>query len=283
LDEHFSQRAELRAYFERCATRHGVRPHIRFRTEVDSLRWDEGRVCWQVRLRTADGETEQPRAQLGDDDALLAQATPSYPPFGKRMLQEDRLWLRTLRRENVDLVIDAIERITPSVVVARGGGEHPLDVLVSATAFRANRFLWPMEVTGRDGVDLRGHGGDDPRAYLGITVPGFPNLFCLYGPGTNLAHAGSMIFHSEFQVRWVMGCLAPLGQRKARILECRSEVCDAFDERLQVRMQELVWSHPGMDSWYENRRGRATTTSAWRLVDYWRWTRSPDLADFHLW
>ena len=80
-------------------------------------------------------------------------------------------------------------------------------MIVFATGFHANRFLWPMEIVGRDGVTLRERWGEEPRAYLGITVPGFPNLFCLYGPGTNLAHAGSIIFHSECQVRYVMGCL----------------------------------------------------------------------------
>lgn len=435
--EYYSGRDELFAYFERCATRYGVRPRIRFRTTVEALHWDEGgagrRPGWEVRLRTPEGEetlrapvvvsavgqlnrpklpdiegrerfagpafhsarwehehalagrrigvvgtgasalqivpelarvaghlsvfqrspcwvSPNPRyhrpvhddtkwllkhvpyyarwyrfllfwpasdglfpslvidpdwphpdrsvnatnervreafvanlrAHLGGDEALLAKLTPTYPPFGKRMLQDDGSWLRALARENVSLVTEAIERITPAGIVTRDGKEHPLDVLVFATGFHANRFLWPMEVVGRDGLDLRAHWGEDPQAYLGITVPGFPNLFCLYGPGTNLAHAGSIIFHAECQVRYVMGCLAALAARDAQVLECRADVCEAFNERLQERMRTMVWSHPGMDSWYKNRFGRVTTTSPWRLVEYWDWTRTPDPADFVL-
>ena len=121
--------------------------------------------------------------------------TPTYPPFGKRMLQDNGTWLATLQRDNVELVTDPIAAIAPDGVRCAGGGEHPVDVIVYATGFHANRFLWPMEIVGRDGVTLRERWGDEPRAYLGITVPSFPNLFCLYGPGTNLAHASIIIFH----------------------------------------------------------------------------------------
>jgi 4-hydroxyacetophenone monooxygenase len=155
-------------------------------------------------------------------------------------------------------------------------------VIVYATGFHANRFLWPMEIVGRDGVTLRERWGDEPRAYLGITVPSFPNLFCLYGPGTNLAHAGSIIFHSECQVRYVMGCLAELLRGDCSAMECRQDVHDAFAARFDARHATLVWSHPGMSNWYKNARGRVVNTSPWRLVDYWGWTRTPDLADYEL-
>jgi 4-hydroxyacetophenone monooxygenase len=139
-----------------------------------------------------------------------------------------------------------------------------------------------MELEGRGGERLRERFGEEPRAYLGITVPRFPNLFMLYGPATNLAHAGSIIFHSECQVRYVMGCLKALIENKRRALECREDVHDAFNARLDARLAQLVWSHPGMNSWYKNGRGKVTTTSPWRLVDYWRWTREPELGDYHV-
>ena len=220
--------------------------------------------------------------QIGDDTELLAKVTPTYPPFGKRMLQDNGSWLAALKRENVDLVTDGIAGITRDAVRCTDGSEHAVDVIVFATGFHANRFLWPMEVTGRGGVSLRAQWGDEPRAYLGITVPSFPNLFCLYGPGTNLAHAGSIIFHSECQVRYVMGCLAALLQNGHGTMECRQDVHDAYNARFDARHRTLVWSHPGMGSWYKNAAGRVTTTSPWRLVDYWGWTKAPDLGDFVL-
>jgi 4-hydroxyacetophenone monooxygenase len=139
-----------------------------------------------------------------------------------------------------------------------------------------------MEIRGAGGVSLREVWGEDPRAYLGITVPGFPNLFCLYGPGTNLAHAGSIIFHAECQVRYAMGCLRALLEGGRSAMDVRKEVADAYAERFDREHAGLVWSHPGMTSWYKNAAGRVTTTSPWRLVDYWRWTRAPDLADYAL-
>jgi 4-hydroxyacetophenone monooxygenase len=220
--------------------------------------------------------------QIGDDAELLAKVVPSYPPFGKRMLQDNGSWLAALKRPNVELVTAGIREITPRGIICEDGSEHEVDLIVFATGFHANRFLWPMDVVGRDGLRLADAWGDDPKAYLGISVPGFPNLFCLYGPGTNLAHAGSIIFHSECQVRYAMGCLKALLERGAAAMECRPEVCDAFNRRLDETMSRMVWSHPGMDSWYKNRKGRVTTTSPWRLLDYWRWTREPDLSDYEV-
>jgi 4-hydroxyacetophenone monooxygenase len=221
-------------------------------------------------------------AQLEGRPDLLAKVVPDYPPFGKRILQDDGTWLAALRRENVELVTAGIREITEDAVVDEEGRAHPADVIVYATGFHANRFLWPMEIVGRGGRLLSERFGEEPRAYLGITVPGFPNLFCLYGPATNLAHAGSIIFHSECQVRYAMGCVKALVENGWRALDCREDVHDAFNARLDAALAKLVWSHPGMNSWYKNRRGKVTTTSPWRLVDYWRWTREPDLADYHV-
>ncbi len=220
--------------------------------------------------------------QIGDDAELLAKVTPTYPPFGKRMLQDNGSWLAALKRENVELVTERIAEITRDGVSCVDGSQRTVDVIVFATGFHANRFLWPMEIVGRDGVSLREHWGEEPRAYLGITIPKFPNLFCLYGPGTNLAHAGSIIFHSECQVRYVKGCLGALLRNGHAAMECRQDVHDAYNARFDARHATLVWSHPGMGSWYKNAAGRVTTTSPWLLVDYWRWTKEPDLADFLL-
>jgi 4-hydroxyacetophenone monooxygenase len=216
------------------------------------------------------------------DPELLEKVVPRYPPFVKRMLQDNGSWLQALQRENVELVTDPIAEIAPDAIVCRDGTRHPVDAIVFATGFHASRFLWPMQITGRGGVELGRLWGEDPKAYLGVTVPGFPNLFCLYGPGTNLAHAGSIIFHSECQVRYVMGCLEALLERGQRAMECKPKVCDGFQQRLEERLAQLVWSHPGSGSWYKNSEGRVVTTSPWRLVDYWRWTREPDLADYDL-
>lgn len=221
-------------------------------------------------------------SQVGDDTELLAKVMPDYPPFGKRMLQDNGSWLTTMKRDNVDLVTNGIERITEHSIVCSDGSEHEVDVIVFATGFHADKFLWPMAFEGGGGQNLGELWGDDPKAYMGITVPGFPNLFCLYGPATNLAHAGSIIFHSECQVRYAMGCIKALLETGQKAMDCKVEVNEAFNKKLDEVLETMVWSLPMMNNWYKNSKGRVTATSPWRLLDYWQWTRKPDLSDYDM-
>jgi 4-hydroxyacetophenone monooxygenase len=221
------------------------------------------------------------KEQVRGDEELLAKVIPDYVCLGKRTLQDNGSWLRALQRDDVELVTDPIAEIREDGVACESGAVHPVDLIVYATGFHANRFLWPMEITGRRGVKLAEQWGDSPTAYLGITVPGFPNLFCLYGPGTNLAHGGSLVFHAECQVGYVLGCLRALLEGGRAAMECRREVHDEYNARLAEALSRMVWSHPSIrSSWYRNREGRVTVLSPWRLVDYWRWTKEPRLEDF---
>ncbi len=221
--------------------------------------------------------------QIGDDETLLAKVIPDYVCLGKRTLQDNGSWLGALVRDNVDLITDPIDEITPAGIIGADGVERPFDVIIYATGFHANRYLWPMEIIGRGGVSLAEQWGERPTAYLGITVPNFPNLFCMYGPATNLAHGGSLVFHSECQIRYIMGCLGALLAGGHRSIECRLEVHDEYNERLQAELDTMVWSHPSIrSSWYRNSEGRIYILSPWRLVDYWSWTRAPELDDFLL-
>jgi 4-hydroxyacetophenone monooxygenase len=220
------------------------------------------------------------QSQVGDDPALFAKVLPDYPVMGKRMLQDNGSWLKALRQPNVQLVTEAVTTIDATGIVTRDG-HVPLDVIVWATGFHATEFLSGLQITGRGGLELRSFWGTQARAYLGITIPKFPNLFCLYGPATNLAHAGSIIFHSECQVRYVMSCLKTLVEKDAKSMECQQSVYDGYVQRLVDELAGLVWSHPKAGSWYRNSEGRVITTSPWRLADYWRWTQSVNLADYH--
>ena len=155
------------------------------------------------------------------------------------------------------------------------------DIIVFATGFHANKFLWPMEIVGRQGIKLNEQWGEDPAAYLGITVPNFPNLFCLYGPGTNLAFGGSLIFHSECEVRYALSAIKALLQTGNKAMEVRQTVHDDFQERLQSELSDMVWSHPSVkNSWYQNDSGKVTVLSPWRLRDFWEWTKAVSAADY---
>jgi 4-hydroxyacetophenone monooxygenase len=225
--------------------------------------------------------TEWITSQVGDDPELLAKVVPDYPATGKRTLQDNGSWLRTLVRDDVDLVRTPIARIEPDAVVTEDGVRHPVDVIAYATGFQATKVLWPMSIVGRDGEALAERWGERPAAYLGITVPGFPNFFCMYGPGTNLASGGSLIFHSECQMRYITGCLEQLIEGGHRSMEPRPDKTDDWVQRTQAEMSKMVWAQPSIKhSFYKNAYGEIYTLSPWRLVDYWTWTREPDPDDF---
>ncbi len=213
------------------------------------------------------------RKELDGDETLLAKVVPPYPPYGKRMLRDNH-WFRMLKRPSVDLVTEGVKEITEDAIVTADGSVHPVDVIIMATGFQASKMLFPMQITGRDGLTIREiWGDDDPRAYLGITVPGFPNLFLIYGPNTNLAHGGSIIFHTECQVRYIAQALRDMIENDQAAIEVRPEVHDAYNIRLDEACRGMVWAHPGVTSWYKNKHNRVTVTSPWTLLDYWKLTR----------
>lgn len=227
--------------------------------------------------------TEWITSQLPDDPDLQAKVIPDYPATGKRTLQDNGSWLRTLTRDNVELVRGAVARIDHDAVVAADGTRHHADVLIYATGFRVNDMLSSLSIKGRNGIELHDFWGSRPAAYLGMTVPGFPNFFCLYGPGTNLASGGSLIFHSECEIRYIMGCLDLLVASGSRRMEPRQDRYDDWYRRCQEELATLVWSHPAIKhSFYKDDAGLVHSLSPWRLVDYWTWTRTPDAADYIL-
>ena len=207
------------------------------------------------------------RSELGGDETLLAKVTPKFPPYGKRMLRDGN-WFRTLTRDNVELVTTGVERITATGVVDKDGIEHPADVIILATGFKAQAPLFPMQIVGTQG-SIRDHWGEDnPRAHLGVTVPHFPNFFILYGPNTNGGHGGSAVFNSECQVRYTMLALRELIERGAASLDVREEPFEEYNRLVDAEHAQLVWTHPGVNNWYRNKAGRVVTNSPWRLSHY---------------
>jgi 4-hydroxyacetophenone monooxygenase len=220
-------------------------------------------------------------AQLDGAPELLEQVVPRYPVGAKRMLRDDGLWLATLRRDDVELVTEPIEEITPSGVCTRDGAERPFDVLLYGTGFTAQDFLAPMEIVGRDGQDLRAWWAGEPRAHLGLTVPGFPNLFCMYGPNTNLVVQGGSITHlAECQARYVTDAVRLLATRGAVSMELRPEVYVRSGEEIDRANARQVWGWSAVSSWYKNAAGRVTQSWPFLSSDYWQRTRRVACDDY---
>jgi cation diffusion facilitator CzcD-associated flavoprotein CzcO len=211
------------------------------------------------------------------DPALRAVLTPDYPVGCKRILISDDYY-QALVRPNVAVETQPIERITRDAVVTRDGRAHRADSLIFATGFQTTSFLAPIQIEGRDGRKLEEVWRDGAEAYLGMAVSGFPNLFLLYGPNTNLGH-NSIIFMIECQVNYVLRCLRELLGRDLHWLDVRPEAQERFNAELQGDLQKTAWA-AGCHSWYKTESGKVTNNWSGFTLDYWWRTRRPDFSAF---
>jgi cation diffusion facilitator CzcD-associated flavoprotein CzcO len=157
---------------------------------------------------------------------------------------------------------------------------HPLDVLVYATGFETTGWHWPLEVRGRAGL-LSEAWKDGPEAYLGITVSGFPNLFMLYGPNTNLGH-NSITFMLERQSEYITQALVQIEQRKLCAIEPTRQAQDRFNRELQDALATRTWADPSCSSWYKTAAGRNTQNWSSHTRDYAAATKVINFDDYVL-
>ncbi len=207
--------------------------------------------------------------QAIEDPQLRAKVTPRDEIGCKRLMLTDE-WYPTLRKPNVELITDPIAEITPSGVRLEDGSERPADVLVLATGFRSHGFVAPMEVLGAGGRTLAEEWAEVPQAYLGMSVPGFPNMFLLYGPNTN-GGTGSVIYTIEAGVDHVIAALEQLDRSHARSIEVRRQAAEAFNRELRATLAETVW-HTGCTSWYVDENGNDPSQWPWLWSTYRRRT-----------
>lgn len=218
--------------------------------------------------------------KLGDRPDLLPASTPGYPPFGKRMLL-DNGWFDTLHKPNVSLLTGAVQSFTPDGVVLADGTSVPADTVVLCTGFHARQLIQPLNVEGTDSTRLKNLWGDDNAfAYLGMTVPKFPNMFIMYGPNTNPGHGGSYIFLAECQARYIIQAMLHWSDSGALYQDVREDVHDDYNQAVDTQHAGMVWSHQGMTTYYRNAVGRVVATLPWRIVDYWEKTKTFNPRDY---
>jgi cation diffusion facilitator CzcD-associated flavoprotein CzcO len=213
------------------------------------------------------------------DPVLRAALTPDYPIGCKRILVSNDFY-PALQRDDVELVTRSIDHVTPTAIVTTDGVEHELDVIVLATGYRATDYLHGVEVRGRDGLSLHEQWAEDPRAYLGMAVPGFPNFFVFYGPNTNQA-GNSILLVLEAEARYVVRAVQEMERGSIDVLEVKASVTDRYNRELDAALDGTVWV-AGCHNYFRSPSGRVTTQLPHRSSWYVQRTRRVDLDDYEL-
>jgi cation diffusion facilitator CzcD-associated flavoprotein CzcO len=213
------------------------------------------------------------------DPELRRRLTPDYAVGCKRILLSND-WYKALAAPNVDLVTSGISEVREASVVDGDGAEHQLDTIVFATGFAPTDPPIARRLRGRAGDTLSETWRGSPEAYLGTTVSGFPNLFLLYGPNTNLGHS-SIVYILESQMNYVMSALESMDAHGAATVDVHPEVQEAFNEEMQERLRDSVWNS-GCTNWYLDANGRNSIQWPGFTYEYRRRTRRFDAADYRL-
>lgn len=211
--------------------------------------------------------------QYQDRPDLLEKMTPDYPPTSKRMLRDNGVWAAMLKMPHVELNTTGIEAFTPEGILTKDGVLHAVDVVICATGFKASDFLAPMKITGTGGRELHRDCWDgDCRAYLGISVPDFPNLFMTGGPNTAVVINGSAIFSSECQVEYSLRAIRYLLETGNKALDCKQAPFVDYNKWIDAGNLKRSWGSPRGNGWYKNKKGRASQTWPYGMLDYWNLT-----------
>lgn len=226
--------------------------------------------------------TEYLRTQAGDRTDLFEKVLPDYPPGAKRIVRDDGTWLRTLKQDNVDLLTDAVVRVDEHGVWTRSGDYFEVDAIVFGTGFAAADFLTPMRVTGTGGKDLHRTWGIDACAYMGLTLPDFPNLFCMYGPNTNLVLHGNLVFFMECQAAYIADALRLLLETGSAAMDLRAETFQNYRAEVTEASALRAWGWSKTHSWYMNAEGRSTIMWPLTAQRYFDGTASVRPEDYRL-
>ena len=213
------------------------------------------------------------KGQAGGDPFLEKALTPNFQISGKRSLRDNGVWAGTLKQDHVSLNTDGIKEITPTGVTMEDGTHHEFDVLIFGTGFKAQDFLFPMTVKGRGGVDLHEQWDGDARAYKGVTVPGFPNLYLMYGPNTNIVVNASIVFFSESETHYMVELMKHMERNGMHAADVTKAAHDAYNEIIDAVNAEMPWGYAEANSWYRNANGRVAQNWPLRLIDFWNQSR----------
>jgi 4-hydroxyacetophenone monooxygenase len=212
---------------------------------------------------------------------LIEKCIPDYPPLTKRFIL-DNGWYDALLRDNVELVTDPIDHIVEDGIVTESGRKIEVDAIIFATGYLPNAFLQPMDIKGRGGITPQEiWKKDGARAYWGVTVPGLPNFFMIYGPGTNGKISGPVPW-GEMQLRYALESFKVLIEKGRKFLDVKKSAYDTFNVELDKELDKTIWLDKRQKSYYTNEFGRSATNAPWKVSQFYKAWRRPDLNDYDL-
>ncbi len=273
MDFVYSERA--RGFFSRPRARRLDRASIQAFQELGAAAMTS--QPWLLTLFRTIGR-RQIEAAISDPE-LRRKVTPTDEVGCKRIMLTDE-WYPALAKPNVELVTERIETVTATGVRDATGVEREADALILATGFASHDFVAPMEIAGSGGRALAEEWGEVPRAYLGLTVPDFPNMFLLYGPNTN-GGTGSVVNTLECGIGHVLAALRELDRAEAARIEVRRDAAERFDRELRAALAETVW-HSGCSNWYVDENGNDPSNWPWAWSTYRRRTRELEPGAYQL-
>ena len=224
--------------------------------------------------------TDYMHSVIGERPDLIAKMLPNYPPLVRRLVV-DNGFFEMLKRENVELVTDGIDRINKTGILTKDGKQRDFDVIVLGAGFKCSQYLWPVNYVGRNGMTLqKAWKKDGARSYLGISMPHYPNLFTLYGPN-HQPRGGSLFSYGEVWARYAVACIAGMIERDVPAMEVKHDIFDKYQEKLDAQTSKLIWESAG-SSYYVNEHGRQAVNMPWTTAEYHKMIAWPNFDDFNL-
>jgi 4-hydroxyacetophenone monooxygenase len=251
--------------------------HLRKNMHIDPA-FDDPHTRSARNKKTRDARIAFIESKLGSRPDLVAKMIPKSPPMSTRHVFVDKKYsiYDALMLDNVSLVTDPIARITPRGVQLENGREIAVDIIVYATGFKANDFLWPMEVHGRGGRSIEDlWAKDGARGYLTTMMPGFPNFFMIYGPNSNNWSGLQIIDFEELVIRFAVGCIAGLIAEKKRTVDVSDDAYWRYAAEVDRGEAKMLYSDSRVTTYYKNAFGRSAANNPIDIRSIWRWTRNP--------
>ena len=218
------------------------------------------------------GCLESLAVQTGDRRDLLEKLTPSYAPGTKRMVRDNGAYVSALKQPNAHLIIEKMVRFTETGFETADGVNHELDIVIYATGYKATEFLAPIEIVGVGGERLHDRWKDGSSAYLGVSIPGFPNLFQLAGPNSSTVVNGNAINSMECTLEYTLHALEYMLRHSVKQIDVRPDVLEDFVSAVDAENRECAWGDSRVETWYRNKNGRAIVPWPFPVIDYFEKT-----------